>query len=64
MVGNGYDNSGHQINPNEPLNQNGFYARELNEVNDYIDAMGNKIPGLSEKYGYTYDKTTNTYTKK
>jgi hypothetical protein len=51
-------------NPDNPANRTGFYARELTEVEGYVDKAGNRVPGLAEKYGYKYNPVTKTYEKR
>ncbi|MDQ2771450.1 MAG: hypothetical protein M3Y54_13240 [Bacteroidota bacterium] len=37
------------------------YARELDNIQGYTDAAGNRVPGLAELHGYTYNPATATY---
>ena len=51
-------------NPDAPANRTGFYARELREIEGYVDEAGNRVSGLAEKYGYKYNPKTKTYEKR
>lgn len=57
--------SGHDVrllsDPANPLSRTSTYARELDNIQGYTDAAGNRVPGLAELHGYTYNPATATF---
>lgn len=57
--------SGHYVrllsDPVNPLSRTSTYARELDNIQGYTDAAGNRVPGLAEIHGYNYNPATATY---
>ncbi len=57
--------SGHDVrllsDPANPLSRTSTYARELDNIQGYTDGAGNRVPGLAELHGYTYNPATSTY---
>ncbi|WP_046243491.1 polymorphic toxin-type HINT domain-containing protein [Hymenobacter terrenus] len=41
----------------------GFYARELREIEGYVDKAGKSVPGLARRYGYRYNPATSSFEK-
>ena len=49
--------------PDNSLNINKFYERELKAIKGYTEPDGTLVQGLASRFGYIYDASTATYKK-